>query len=101
MKSFVISNPLAIIVALSLYLSLLFAKFVLLGYAAKFVLLGYAAKFVIHTLLTILSFGIKYSLNLTVYIILQEVFWANWDIIYPFVNKSSLNAVISTTVPFE
>ena len=92
MKSFVISNPLAIIVALSLYLSLLFAKFVLLGYAANFV---------IHTLLTILSFGIKYSLNLTVYIILQEVFWANWDIIYPFVNKSSLNAVISTTVPFE
>ena len=92
MKSFVISNPLAIIVALSLYLSLLFVKFVLLGYAAKFV---------IHTLLTILSFGIKYSLNLTVYIILQEVFWANWDIIYPFVNKSSLNAVISTTVPFE
>ena len=65
MKSFVISNPLAIIVALSLYLSLLFAKFVLLGYAANFV---------IHTLLTILSFGIKYSLNLTVYIILQEVF---------------------------
>ena len=92
MNSFVMFNPLAIIVALSLYLSLL---------VAKFVLLGYAAKFVIHTLLTILSFGIKYSLNLTVYIILQEVFWANWAIIYPFVNKSSLNAVISTTVPFE